>query len=139
MITDEIRAFHSGLAGPGHNECNGDVSPTDQKFVQNNHMVLQKIVPAGATIAELKKKAARTANREHSKQLNLRPRSSRKKHWYTGSGSRRCDLANGIPSNSLILSVTGIFRQLAFVFWDVQLSKFDSECQSQGVYCLSGR
>jgi len=37
--------------------CNRDFLPSEQEFVQNNRLVMQQIVPAGATIAELKKKA----------------------------------------------------------------------------------
>jgi hypothetical protein len=43
---------------PRANECNQDFSTIGSKFVQNNRVVMQRIVPAGATIAELKKKVA---------------------------------------------------------------------------------
>jgi hypothetical protein len=58
LTPNEIPSWPRNVGGgKGQFECNRDFSTTAPKFVQNNRVVMQRIVPAVVTIAELKKKS----------------------------------------------------------------------------------
>jgi hypothetical protein len=71
----------------GVNECNGDVTPTEPNSSCKNDRIAMKMIPAGATIAELEKKAA---DCEEKAEREAEPEATklREEALLTGSGSR---------------------------------------------------